>query len=320
MSAPEEMQFRSQTGDTNFDSIVFTARPSAEIIGTVAGGVNVVLHLGVATSTDVAKSSGCLDVDLLAMNMSTGGQIARRCDGKTIRRTQRRGEIGFLPAGMEAELEFPVSYSAVALLFPRGVLMDAAETLGPVEFEPLHYEPHPRLAQLVDIAVGEARSPGFASDLVLDGVIHAIAALLARVDGLTHAAEAERIHLSPVRLARVIDYVDANLHREITLSELAGVAQLSPFHFSRVFKRATGDAPYHFVCMRRLDRASQLLAEGTMPLAELALACGFSSQAHFTAAFSKFRGISPGRFRRSLSRNSDNDAAIEQVWHNNVKH
>jgi AraC family transcriptional regulator len=68
-----------------------------------------------------------------------------------------------------------------------------------------------------------------------------------------------------------------------------------------VFKLATGETPYHYLRTRRLERARMLLADDTMPLAELALECGFANQAHFTAAFSREVGISPGRYRRAVS-------------------
>jgi AraC family transcriptional regulator len=103
-------------------------------------------------------------------------------------------------------------------------------------------------------------------------------------------------------LAKVMDFIEATLDREIHLTDLATIAGLSPFHFSRVFKLETGETPYHFVGQRRLERARLMLLGSDMPLAELALSCGFASQSHFTAAFSKAMGVSPGRYRRTRGR------------------
>jgi len=110
----------------------------------------------------------------------------------------------------------------------------------------------------------------------------------------------ERIYLSPPKLKRVIDFIEANLQESIGLDDLARAAGLSANHFLRVFKLATGETPYHYLRARRLERARQLLADNAMPLAELALECGFANQAHFTAAFSREVGISPGRYRRAV--------------------
>jgi AraC family transcriptional regulator len=109
-----------------------------------------------------------------------------------------------------------------------------------------------------------------------------------------------RIYLSPPKLRRVIAFIEAHLQENIGLTDLAAAAGLSANHFLRVFKLATGETPYHFLRARRLERARQLLAASAMPLAQLALECGFANQAHFTAAFSREQGISPGRYRRLM--------------------
>lgn len=168
----------------------------------------------------------------------------------------------------------------------------------PVELRPFASERHDRLAQLIAMCTVELRAPGFATDLMLEGLVRAIGAALARCDAAPPIVADERIHLSPVRLARVVDFIDSQLEHPIHLGDLAGIAGLSPFHFSRVFKLATGETPYHFVGSRRLDRARSLLLTSELPLAELALACGFASQSHFTAAFTKATGMPPGRYRR----------------------
>jgi AraC family transcriptional regulator len=106
--------------------------------------------------------------------------------------------------------------------------------------------------------------------------------------------------LAPRRLGRVQDYVEANLDRELTLDALAGEACLSPHHFARAFKAATGTAPHRYVTERRVARAKRLLGESRLPLAEIALACGFSSQAHLTRRFKQATGITPGTYRAEL--------------------
>ncbi|MBA4048817.1 MAG: hypothetical protein C0476_09790 [Sphingomonas sp.] len=146
------------------------------------------------------------------------------------------------------------------------------------------------------------RAPGFASDLMTDGLIRAIGAALVQREATPQDHVGGRIHLSPVRLTKVMDYIESTLDREIHLTDLATIAGLSPFHFSRVFKLETGETPYHFVGMRRLERARLMLLSSDMPLAELARSCGFASQSHFTAAFSKAMGVSPGRYRRMRGR------------------
>jgi len=104
------------------------------------------------------------------------------------------------------------------------------------------------------------------------------------------------------RLRRIVQFIDANLQNDIRLKDLARVANLSPFHFSRAFRKATGGPPHRFVRDRRLERARELLKDSSTPLAEIALICSFSSQSSFNRAFTRAYGVSPGKFRNRTTK------------------
>jgi AraC family transcriptional regulator len=106
--------------------------------------------------------------------------------------------------------------------------------------------------------------------------------------------------LAPVVLRRVQEYVEVHLEYELTIEDLAAVAGLSPYHFARTFKRSTGFSPYHYVLRRRTERAKQLLAAGKIPLSDVAQACGFGSQSHFSARFREVTGLTPRQFGRCV--------------------
>lgn len=104
--------------------------------------------------------------------------------------------------------------------------------------------------------------------------------------------------LSPTVRRRVQDYIETHLDRPLVLDELAGVAALSPYHFARMFKQTTGEAPHAYVLRRRVARARRLLVqERRRPITVVAAACGFSSQSHFTASFRRLTGVTPRRYR-----------------------
>jgi AraC family transcriptional regulator len=107
--------------------------------------------------------------------------------------------------------------------------------------------------------------------------------------------------LSPERLQRVRDYVEAHLDAELSLTVLADIACLSPDHFSRSFKEAAGVGPQHYVIQRRVERAKRLMRLTHQPLALIALEVGFADQSHFTIAFRREIGVTPGRFRAALA-------------------
>ena len=102
-------------------------------------------------------------------------------------------------------------------------------------------------------------------------------------------------------MRRVLDYIDAHLTDELGLIELAAIAGLSPHHFVEAFKISVGKPPHQLVMERRVQRAQELLRDDERSIAEIAHAAGFSSQSHLTANFRKVTGLTPGRFRRSLS-------------------
>lgn len=103
--------------------------------------------------------------------------------------------------------------------------------------------------------------------------------------------------LSRFRLRRVVGFIESNLDADLSLERLAEVAGLSPSHFARRFKGATGKAPHGYVLAKRVEAARRLLAQGDLPLAQVAAATGFSSQAHLTGVFGRAVGMTPGQYR-----------------------
>ena len=107
--------------------------------------------------------------------------------------------------------------------------------------------------------------------------------------------------LSRERLKRVRDYIEDHLDDRLTLTDLAGVACLSPYHFSRSFKQAIGVGPQRYVMRRRLERAKALMRRINQPLAEIAQRVGFADQSHLTSIFRRETGVTPGRYRAALA-------------------
>lgn len=147
------------------------------------------------------------------------------------------------------------------------------------------------------------RQPEAADPLVAEQLGAALAVCVARLLAQRpgHAEPTQSMAISPQRLRRVLDYIEASLsERNLSLAEIASVAHLSPFHFSRAFKSVTGTAPHRFVVERRVDRAKALLTDPDISLAEIAAAVGFANQAHFSTMFRRLTGMSPRQYRRNL--------------------
>lgn len=103
--------------------------------------------------------------------------------------------------------------------------------------------------------------------------------------------------LAPHRLKRVLGCIEARLAEPIQVAELAREAHMSPFHFTRMFKLATGHAPHQYLTLRRMERARELLATTDMPIAAITAAVGYQTQAHFTGVFARHAGATPKVYR-----------------------
>lgn len=120
------------------------------------------------------------------------------------------------------------------------------------------------------------------------GVIHALGLRPPRAARLTHPA-----------LRRVTRWIDEHLGERLTLATLATVAGCSQWHLIRLFSATLGATPAKYIVMRRLERSHALLRVPGADIGEVALSCGFSSQSHFTRAFSRAYHETPGAYRKN---------------------
>ena len=107
--------------------------------------------------------------------------------------------------------------------------------------------------------------------------------------------------LAPWQLRRATELMRSSLEEGVPMADLARACNLSPGHFNRAFKQTTGQPPHRWLMERRIEKAKQLLTDTTLSLAEIAMACGFADQSHFTRVFSRTTHTSPGAWRRHLS-------------------
>lgn len=100
---------------------------------------------------------------------------------------------------------------------------------------------------------------------------------------------------------KVIDWMHHHYHQEIAVEELARIAKMSKYHFIRVFRTLTGDTPYHYLLRYRIDRSKQLLLDTHFSIQEIAEQTGFSSAKNYIACFKENTGMTPGKFRETMS-------------------
>lgn len=106
---------------------------------------------------------------------------------------------------------------------------------------------------------------------------------------------------------RIQGYVHEHLAREVTIKELAEMTGYSLDHFARLFKHTFGLPPHRYLLDCRVNAARDYLSVGDLPLAEIALRCGFGTQAHFNGIFKLRTGVAPGEYRRRLAHETPGD-------------
>jgi AraC family transcriptional regulator len=92
-------------------------------------------------------------------------------------------------------------------------------------------------------------------------------------------------------------FIREHLADPIRVEQLAAAVHLSPYHFARMFKKATGQPPHTYITMQRMEHAKELLRDSDLPLVEVAASVGFQTQAHFTGVFHRYTGRTPRVYR-----------------------
>ena len=235
-------------------------------------------------------------------------RVRRRGDGRLQYHEATAGTVWLCPAGIGEDMIhlYDDIEESLHMYVPASPLSGAAyEELG---LDPdkvrLRYEGgfhDPFIEQIGRAVRAEMMAPGPFGGLLIETLSSALSVYLLQnystVAPSSAALPAARGGLDRRRLARVIDFIEDNLGREVSLDELARVACLSPYHFVRAFRAAVGRTPHRYLVDRRVARARAMLHAGELSLAEVADVCGFASQTHFTSAFKRATGTTPGAYR-----------------------
>lgn len=156
----------------------------------------------------------------------------------------------------------------------------------------------PLLTSAIEALERELRAPQQHGSLYADSVSDLMALHLLRDNSASIVLPARRGALPARALQRVMERIEASIEHGISLQALADEAALSRSYFSSAFREATGVTPHRYLTQRRLARARDLLRTTAISLADVALRCGFSSQAHFTQYFHRESGVTPSQYRQ----------------------
>lgn len=227
-----------------------------------------------------------------------GGTGTRRLDGSPAR--GRPGALCIMPQGHSSEWEITDPFEFVHLYIPDDQMRRMfAET----------FDRDARLmvlpeATFADVPTLARALQQMVKAMFVDGHLLAEEAMMQTInDFFVHPRyggvrpRAINGGLAAHVRGRILEYIEAHLDETIRLQDLAIIAQLSAFHFQRMFRATYGVSPHGWVAHRRVERAKSMLC-GREPIAQIASACGFSSQSHMTRAFKSGTGVTPSAYRQ----------------------
>lgn len=213
------------------------------------------------------------------------------------------GTISIIPANTQNWAYWDAEHRFIVLIFESDLFAQRiAESTDIDEAELLPTLSHPDLLiHSIGLALkAELETNGLGGRLYVNSLAIALTAHLLR-----HYCKQKRTlptsasGLPKSTLQQVIEYIHHHFGQDLTVAQLAAVAQMSPNYFSGLFKQSTGLAPHQYVLRYRIARAKQLLQEGKLSIAEISHHLGFSHQSHFSLHFKRLVGSSPKTFLKS---------------------
>lgn len=234
----------------------------------------------------------------------------KRVNGSQLHRSSAAGgEVIVYPASSEHWIRWKTDTEFLLVFLDPALMTQAAAEIAPrtsVEIVESTREVNDPLVQQIGLALKAEIDDGadLSSSLYAESLANALSAHLLRRYTVWKPTQRDSAALhSASTLYNVVDYIQDNLDQQLTLAELAFVANMSTYHFARTFKQFAGVTPHQYVLNVRIERAKSLLFQGKLSLSEIATRVGFFDQSHFTRAFKRLVGVTPQALLREQSKN-----------------
>ena len=214
------------------------------------------------------------------------------------------GQVVFCPRKEWHNIRWGERISVLSVRIPDSALMEAARerlTERSLEIVPKHVVTDVRLTHLL-LALDAERARGYSSGkLFVDCIESALAnILLTSFNTFAPRSISGKGGMAPHVLRRVIDFMHANMDKQIGLKNLADCAGLSLSHFSFQFRASTNQSPHQYMLRLRVERSKELLADSSLSVLDVGLEVGFRNQQHFATVFRNSVGVPPSVYRTKL--------------------
>lgn len=230
----------------------------------------------------------------------------RSLDGKRSRERRSAGDIAIIPAGITHSCSWDTSAQFIVLALEPALFQQVGQDwINPDQIELLPRfmnDSDPFMQTILSTLKREAEIGEMGSYLLVDSLKTALAIHLLRNYCATQPKLSSYTNgLSQRKLTLVKNYIKDHLHQNLQLNEIAAIAQISPYHFLRLFKQSTGLTPHQYILQCRLNQAKYLLQHSQLSIAEVAARAGFCDQSHLNRYFKRMTGITPKQLLQSRS-------------------
>ena len=220
--------------------------------------------------------------------------------GRNLRFSSCPGKLFLLPPGTIDEVNWTGPTQRLAVAIHTGLLTHALEeTAHQAELELTeHWDLMDRhISALLAEMMADLDDGSPAGTIYGESLANALAVYLVKRYAVRRIAPVIKGGLPGNRLKRVLDYIESSLDENISLTQLAGIAGMSPHYFSELFKLSTGRAPHKYVLMQRIERAKHRLQDPKRSIIDAGLDAGFQNPSHFARVFRKVEGTTPSAYR-----------------------
>ncbi|HVY19787.1 MAG TPA: helix-turn-helix domain-containing protein [Bauldia sp.] len=247
---------------------------------------------------------------LIVLHLDGPVQIDRLHGPNAARCLMPAGGIHLVPGGLDFGVRLMGALSTLHVYVRRAIIEEVAAELfdgdpAHIDIPPQFLEPNAAMQSLLGAIRAALAEDAYGTSLYVDYLSRAIAAQLIRhhtgqrvrqISGLAPIG-----HIGPV-VVEAIDYMRAHIAAPISLEDIASAVNRSPSHVARQFRNGLGIPPHQYLLVLRIKEAQRMLATTSVPIAEIAFACGFSHQEHLTRMFRRWCSTTPATFRKA-SRN-----------------